>query len=87
MYRIKSKTLIQSIIIIGLITSFNLHADTGLDKALNKHQKTFEAVALKIWDWAEVGYQEFKSSALLKEELLANGFDIQSGVADIPTAY
>ena len=44
MYRIKSKTLIQSSIIIGLITSINLHADSGLDKALNKHQKTFEKV-------------------------------------------
>ena len=87
MYRIKSKTLIQSSIIIGLITSINLHADSGLDKALNKHQKTFEDVALKIWDWAEVGYQEHKSSALLKEELLANGFTIESGVAEIPTAF
>ena len=71
MYRIKSKILIQSSIIIGLIPSFYLHADPDLDQALNKYQKTFEDVALKIWDWAEVGYQEHKSSALLKEELLA----------------
>ena len=48
MYRIKSKTLIQSSIIIGLITSINLHADSGLDKALNKHQKTFEDVYTHI---------------------------------------
>ena len=87
MYRIKSKTLIQSSIIIGLIASAHLHADQGIDTALNKHQKTFEEVALKIWDWAEVGYQEYKSSALLKEELLANGFSIKSGVAEIPTAF
>ena len=87
MYRIKSKALIQSSIIIGLIPSFYLHADPDLDQAINKYQKTFEDVALKIWDWAEVGYQEHKSSELLKEELLANGFSIQSGVADIPTAF
>ena len=87
MYRIKSKALIKSSIIIALIASINLHADPGLDKALNKHQKTFEDIALKIWDWAEVGYQEYKSSTLLKEELLANGFSIQSGVAEIPTAF
>ena len=30
---------------------------------------------------------DFKSSALLKEELLANGFTIKSGVAEIPTAF
>ena len=87
MYRIRSKALIKSSTIIALIASINLHADPGLDKALNKHQKTFEDVALKIWDLAEVGYQEYKSSTLLKEELLANGFSIQSGVAEIPTAF
>ena len=87
MYRIKIKALIKSSIIIALIASINLHADPGLNKALNKHQKTFEDVALKIWDWAEVGYQEYKSSTLLKEELSANGFSIQSGVAEIPTAF
>ena len=87
MHRFKSKTLIQSTIIFGLISSIYLNADPGLDNSINKHQKTFEDVALQIWDWAEVGYQEFKSSALLKEELLANGFTIQSGVADIPTAF
>ena len=87
MYRVKCKTLIQSSIIIGLIASAPLHAGPRLDKALNKHQKTFEDAALKIWDWAEVGYQEYKSSTLLKKELLANGFSIQSGVAEIPTAF
>ena len=87
MYRIKSKTLIQPFIIFGLITSFHLQADQGLDNALNKHQKKFEDVALQIWDWAEVGYQEYKSASLLKDELSANGFTIQSGVAEIPTAF
>ena len=42
---------------------------------------------MQIWNWAEVGYQEYKSSELLKAELAANGFTIQSGVADIPTAF
>src|SRR5210317_1263038 len=42
---------------------------------------------MQIWNWAEVGYQEYKSSELLKAELAANGFTIQSEVADIPTAF
>jgi aminobenzoyl-glutamate utilization protein B len=43
--------------------------------------------ARQIWEWAEVGYQEHKSSDLLKQSLKANGFKITSGVADIPTAF
>mgnify|MGYP005990626311 FL=1 len=43
--------------------------------------------ARQLWEWAEVGYQEQKSSALLKQTLKANGFQITSGVADIPTAF
>jgi aminobenzoyl-glutamate utilization protein B len=44
-------------------------------------------VAKKIWDFAEVGYQEQKSSALLQAELKEAGFDVKPGVADIPTAF
>lgn len=44
-------------------------------------------VAMQIWNWAEVGYQEEKSSALLQEQLRKAGFTIQSGVAEIPTAF
>jgi aminobenzoyl-glutamate utilization protein B len=51
-------------------------------------QKTrFSDVAMQIWDWAEVGYQEEKSSALLRSELEKEGFRIQSGVAGMPTAF
>ncbi|MGH9386522.1 MAG: hypothetical protein ACRD2N_19795 [Vicinamibacterales bacterium] len=44
-------------------------------------------VALRIWSFADVGYQETKSSALLQEQLKAAGFDVTSGVAEIPTAF
>ena len=43
--------------------------------------------ARKIWEWAEVGYQEEKASGLLKQTLRAQGFKIESGVAGIPTAF
>ncbi|MGQ0384624.1 MAG: amidohydrolase, partial [Gammaproteobacteria bacterium] len=44
-------------------------------------------VARSIWEWAEVGYQEQKSSALLQGELKKAGFRIEAGVAGIPTAF
>jgi aminobenzoyl-glutamate utilization protein B len=44
-------------------------------------------VARSIWEWAEVGYQETRSSALLQGELKKAGFRIAAGVAGIPTAF
>lgn len=47
----------------------------------------YKKIALQIWDYAEVGYKEVKSSALLQKTLSDAGFTIQTGVADIPTAF
>ncbi len=44
-------------------------------------------VARAIWEWAELGYQEDKSSALLASELQKAGFKVTRGVAGIPTAF
>lgn len=45
------------------------------------------AVARAIWDYAELGYQENRSSALLQAELAKAGFKVTKGVAEIPTAF
>ncbi len=44
-------------------------------------------VAKRIWGFAEVGYMETKSSALLQSELRAAGFAVTAGVAGEPTAF
>ncbi len=44
-------------------------------------------VSDQIWEYAELGLQEFKSSALLATELEKNGFTIERGVAGMPTAF
>ncbi|MBI2825955.1 MAG: amidohydrolase [Planctomycetia bacterium] len=49
-------------------------------------EPTWQA-AQKIWEWAEPGYQETKSAALLAEMLESAGFRVQRGVAAIPTAF
>ena len=61
------------------------HSD--LDQSINSHQQQFEKIALQIWDIAEVGYQEYQSSSLLKASLAKEGFRIEENVADIPTAF
>jgi aminobenzoyl-glutamate utilization protein B len=47
----------------------------------------YRSKALQIWGYAEVGYKEYKSSALLQQTLKENGFTVEAGVADIPTAF
>lgn len=41
----------------------------------------------QIWSYAEIGYKEYKSSRLLQQVLRDNGFTVDSGVAEIPTAF
>ena len=47
----------------------------------------YGGVAHRIWGFAEVGYQEVKSSALLQSELAAQGFRMNVGIAGMPTAF
>lgn len=46
-----------------------------------------ETVAKAIWGFAELGYQETQSSALLQKRLKDAGFDVRAGVAGAPTAF
>lgn len=54
---------------------------------VDQNAAKFKAVSKQIWDYAELGYHETKSSALLQAQLKAAGFTIKSGVADEPTAF
>ena len=58
-----------------------------LDEAVRARGDDAWAMAQKIWGWAEVGYKEQKSAALLAETLKAAGFRVETGVAGIPTAF
>jgi aminobenzoyl-glutamate utilization protein B len=54
---------------------------------VDSHAVEYKELSRKIWEFAEVGYQEQKSSALLQRQLTAAGFSMQAGVADMPTAF
>ncbi len=45
------------------------------------------ALALDLWNLAELGFQEERSSALLCDALERAGFSVQRGVAGMPTAF
>ncbi|MEM9362286.1 MAG: amidohydrolase [Bacteroidota bacterium] len=68
-------------------TIFSQKKTDAVLKELESNQQKYADVALQIWDLAEMGYLEEKSSALLQKTLSDEGFTIQKGVAGIPTAF
>jgi len=84
----------QLLLLFLFLGSSVLSAQTAPNKAhenaikeINQKEKLYGAMSKQIWNYAEVGFQEVKSSALLQEQLRKEGFKVQAGVADIPTAF
>lgn len=72
------------------LVSLSIFAQSPKDKMLEsigKKEMYYGGIAKQIWNYAEVGYQETKSSNLLQETLSKEGFKIEKGVAGIPTAF
>jgi aminobenzoyl-glutamate utilization protein B len=55
--------------------------------ALDQKQDVYAGTAMKIWQQAEIGYQEFKSCVLLQDLLKQEGFKVDEGVASLPTGF
>ena len=54
---------------------------------IDSNYTQYKNIAMEIWNNAELGYKEKKSTALLQKTLKDEGFSVQAGVADIPTAF
>lgn len=54
---------------------------------IEEHRDLLTQVSDTIWNYAEPGYHEFKSAALLKDVLQKAGFIIQPGATDLPTSF
>ena len=87
MGRKKSLFRKQSIsVLILILLSNNILSDDVLE-SIELHKTKFQNVALEIWSYAELGYQEEQSSSLLASSLEDAGFTIKKGVAGIPSAF
>jgi len=54
---------------------------------IENNEKLLIAISDKVWEFAELGLIEFKSSALLADELEKHGFRVERGIAGMPTAF
>jgi len=59
----------------------------NLLKQMDARAAHYGDISRQIWEFAEVGYKEYKSADLLKSELRQAGFTVEENVAGIPTAF
>ncbi len=83
----KIKLLYVAVLFFSIITLQAQKKADDVIKKLDSQTEKYSAIAQNIWDLAEMGYQEEKSSALLQKTLNDAGFTIKTGVAGIPTAF
>ncbi len=76
--------------LLFLLSALPLCAQTTKPDVLARVDATkaaYEDIAMKIWNFAEVGFHETQSSALLQAKLKQEGFAVEAGVAGMPTAF
>ena len=76
----------RKILVLFLTAGAALAADDVLAH-VSAHADRFGSISRQIWETPELGFHETKSSPVLQQELRANGFDVKSGVAGMPTAF
>ncbi|MCO6355518.1 amidohydrolase [Pseudoalteromonas shioyasakiensis] len=84
------KKLALSLFAVGVLVSHSVQASNEQQRVsgyFDDLKKPAINIADNLWNWAEVGFQEHKSSELMQQTLKDAGFDIQSGVAGMPTAF
>lgn len=54
---------------------------------IEKRDAELKSLNRAIWEFAEVGLEEHRSAALLVEKLKSAGFEVKTGVSDMPTAF
>lgn len=80
-------TILCGILLAFLPSHVKGQIDSSLLRKLDARTDEYARVARQIWDFAELGYQESRSSALLQDVLRKAGFRIEAGVAGMPTAF
>ncbi len=56
-------------------------------KNVESKEERFWKISDAIWSYAELGLEEYKSSKLLADTLKQAGFEVERGVAGMPTAF
>lgn len=58
-----------------------------ISQLIEKNEPYISALSDRIWETPELGFREYKSSQLLVDALKEKGFQVETGIAGIPTAF
>lgn len=61
--------------------------ETAIISTVEANIPALDHAALELWKFAELGYQEHQSAALLAQQLRDAGFSVETGIANEPTAF
>ena len=64
-----------------------MEAKNIVKEAVAKRAPALRELHHKIWESAELGYEEVQSALALRDFMAAEGFAVETGVAGIPTAF
>ncbi len=79
--------VIATVLSLLFLVSAPGHTEPDLIAFTDARFDTHSELANRIWRFAELGYLEEQSSALLQTTLAEAGFELQTGIAGIPTAF
>ena len=65
----------------------NSDAAAFVEQQVNQQQTMINTLADNMWHWAETRFEEQKSSQAMQDILIEHGFEVDVGVADMPTAF
>jgi len=54
---------------------------------IDESESLFTSLSDQVWKFAELGYKEVQSAKLLADTLEKEGFSVERGIAEIPTAF
>jgi aminobenzoyl-glutamate utilization protein B len=83
----KNTSKLTFVLLLATTISVQAQKTKSVLTNLDNQKESYTQIAQQIWEWAEMGFLEEKSSALLQETLASNGFKIEKGIAGIPTAF
>ena len=81
------RSVLLTLLVLPMLSMFAQDQKIEVSNSIDSKYNKYSSIASEIWNLAEVGFQETKSSALLQKELSANGFHIETPVAGMPTAF
>ncbi len=85
--KMQKSTILAFVLFICFTSVKAQKKSAAILEQLDQKSEQYGQIAQEIWNLAEMGYQEEKSSALLQKTLADAGFTIKTGVAGIPTAF